>query len=170
MPRFAATGQVRQKTGQQGKRNCLYNYHTRDLNQFPFFNFDKRRKSQGVPNEPLSSIAMDKLNRKQQKIANAEKRMQSHFTIDTMPKLKIAPISKPNRNSIANKTADYKFNLNKIQSLNNPQARSKVAYWAGLRVEGGLNPMGRNADELTRWNDKIMNGGLFEKIGVGLQK
>ena len=98
--------------------------------------------------------------------------MQSHFTIDTMPKLKIAPISKPNRNSQAhqNKTADNKLNLKQIKSTKNAQNRSKVAYWAGLRVEGGLNPMGRNADELTRWNDKIHNGGLFEKIGVGLQK
>ena len=45
----------------------------------------------------------------------------------------------------------------------------KVAFWAGLRVEGGLNPFGINADELTRWNDKINNGGLFEKIGNGLK-
>ncbi len=46
----------------------------------------------------------------------------------------------------------------------------RVSYWAGLRVEGGLSPFGINADELTRWNDKINNGGLFEKIGNGLNK
>jgi len=42
----------------------------------------------------------------------------------------------------------------------------KVAFWAGLRVEGGLSPFGINADALTKWNDKINNGGLFEKIGT----
>ena len=45
----------------------------------------------------------------------------------------------------------------------------RVSYWAGLRVEGGLSPFGINADELTKWNDKINNGGLFEKIGNGLK-
>ena len=49
-----------------------------------------------------------------------------------------------------------------------PHKRGQVNYWAGLRVEGGLNPFGMNADELTRWNDKIYNGGLFEKIGNGM--
>jgi len=36
----------------------------------------------------------------------------------------------------------------------------RVAFWAGLRVEGGLRPFGINADELTRWNDKIHNGNI----------
>ena len=42
----------------------------------------------------------------------------------------------------------------------------KVTFWAGLRVEGSLSPFGINADDLTRWNEKINNGGLFEKIGT----
>ena len=44
-----------------------------------------------------------------------------------------------------------------------------MTYWAGLRVEDGLSPFGISTDELTRWNDKIYNGGLFEKIGSGLK-
>jgi len=47
--------------------------------------------------------------------------------------------------------------------------KRQVSYWAGLRVEGGLSPFGMNCDDLTRWNDKINNGGLFEKIGNGLK-
>ena len=46
----------------------------------------------------------------------------------------------------------------------------QVTFWAGLRVDGGLSPFGINTDDLTRWNDKINNGGLFEKIGNGLKK
>ena len=89
-----------------------------------------------------------------------------------MPKLKISQSKQPNRNSHAqhNKTADHKFNIKEIKSGAQRQNRSKVTYWAGLRVEGGLNPFGMNADELTRWNDKIYNGGLFEKIGYNIQK
>jgi len=45
-----------------------------------------------------------------------------------------------------------------------------VTYWAGLRVEGGISPFGLHSDELTRWNDQIHNGGLFEKIGNGRQQ
>ena len=52
---------------------------------------------------------------------------------------------------------------------NSTKNSRRVSFWAGLRVEGALNPFGINADELTRWNDKIHNGGLFEKIGVGLK-
>ena len=46
----------------------------------------------------------------------------------------------------------------------------QVTFWAGLRVEGSLSPFGINTDDLTRWNAKINNGGLFEKIGNGLKK
>ena len=55
--------------------------------------------------------------------------------------------------------------------VNNTLDQSRqVTFWAGLRVEGSLSPFGINADELTRWNDKINNGGLFEKIGNGTTK
>ena len=40
----------------------------------------------------------------------------------------------------------------------------KVTFWAGLRVEGTLNPFEIKDDDLTKWNDKINNGGLFEKM------
>lgn len=46
----------------------------------------------------------------------------------------------------------------------------KVNFWAGLRVEGGMHPFERGVDQLTRWNDKMYNGGLIEKIGTGLNK
>ena len=44
--------------------------------------------------------------------------MQSHFTIDTMPKLKISQSKQPNRNSQVhhNKTADHKFNFKEVKS------------------------------------------------------
>jgi len=45
-----------------------------------------------------------------------------------------------------------------------------VTFWAGLRVEGGLCGFGLNADEMTKWNSQIHNGGLFEKIGAGIAK
>ena len=54
--------------------------------------------------------------------------------------------------------------------VNTMEKSRQVTFWAGLRVEGSLSPFGINADELTRWNDKINNGGLFEKIGNGTTK
>lgn len=74
--------------------------------------------------------------------------------------------SKKSRNISHPKHATQKSPRNLPNSTKNSR---RVSFWAGLRVEGALNPFGINADELTRWNDKIHNGGLFEKIGVGLK-
>ena len=57
----------------------------------------------------------------------------------------------------------------KFGSGGSTQNAHHVTYWAGLRVEGGLSPFGKSPDDLTKWNDKIMNGGLFEKIGSNLK-
>ena len=81
--------------------------------------------------------------------------MKSHYAIATMPKLKI---SSPN-----SKTTER---LGHQSQMPRSQRHSKkVSFWAGLRVEGGLQPFGIKADSHTRWNDQIYNGGLLEKIG-----
>ena len=78
----------------------------------------------------------------------------------------LCPAPKTSRNISHPTYATQKSPRNLPNSTKNSR---RVSFWAGLRVEGALNPFGINADELTRWNDKIHNGGLFEKIGVGLK-
>ena len=108
---------------------------------------------------------------------------KSQFKIDTMPKLypqrpgpssSVGPVKS---NKAANSRA---HRLYQNCSLGNSARAEKpakslqsggaqVTFWAGLRVEGGLSPFGIGCDDLTRWNDLIHNGGLFEKIGNGLK-
>ena len=58
-------------------------------------------------------------------------------------------------------------NINLSSTCNSKQSDRKVTFWAGLRVEGTLNPFEIKDDNLTKWNDKINNGGLFEKMKIG---
>ena len=60
-------------------------------------------------------------------------------------------------------------NINLGSTCNSKQSDRKVTFWAGLRVEGTLNPFEIKDDNLTKWNDKINNGGLFEKMKIGLK-
>ena len=39
-------------------------------------------------------------------------------------------------------------------------SRTRVAYWAGMRVEGGLSPFNINMDDLTKWNETMKTRGL----------
>ena len=58
-------------------------------------------------------------------------------------------------------------NINFGSTSNSRQSDRKVTFWAGLRVEGELNRFEIKDDDLTKWNDKINNGGLFEKMNIG---
>ena len=42
--------------------------------------------------------------------------------------------------------------------------RNKVTYWAGMRIEGKLDPFDKREDALSKWHTGIANGQLFEKI------
>ena len=149
------------RTKKQQKRHV--NYHTRDLNSFPFFSYEKRRKSHGVPgNEAGMSHQMPMtvmLSEPDEQILAK----RSEMTIDTMPQLAVAP-KKGHRHANSmlptSMTLSVKQNGRPFKQVDLGHAahksttnRTKVAYWAGLRVEGGLSPFGINADDLTRWND-----------------
>ena len=58
-------------------------------------------------------------------------------------------------------------NISLGSTCNSKQSDRKVTFWAGLRVEGTLSPFEIKDDNLTKWNDKINNGGLFEKMKIG---
>ena len=58
-------------------------------------------------------------------------------------------------------------NISLGSTCNSKQSDRKVTFWAGLRVEGTLSPFEIKDDDLTKWNDKIYNGGLFEKMKIG---
>ena len=60
-------------------------------------------------------------------------------------------------------------NISLGSTCNSKQSDRKVTFWAGLRVEGTLSPFEIKDDNLTKWNDKINNGGLFEKMKIGLK-
>ena len=47
--------------------------------------------------------------------------------------------------------------------LQNPK-RKKVTYWAGMRIEGKIEPFDKREDALSKWHTGIANGQLFEKI------
>lgn len=94
------------------------------------------------------------------------------FPIDTMPKYhQNANINLQNPTMMANtKDSSLQFQNTSFASSTKNAGSKKVNFWAGLRVEGGMHPFERGCDQLTRWNDKMYNGGLIEKIGTGLQK
>ena len=83
-----------------------------------------------------------------------------------MPKLN----PKTRQNAKISQSTTNKGNNSRSAAASNIRNSRKVTYWAGLRVEGNLSPFGIATDDLTRWNDKKNNGGLFEKIGQGLAK
>ena len=60
-------------------------------------------------------------------------------------------------------------NISLGSTCNSKRSDRKVTFWAGLRVEGTLSPFEIKDDDLTKWNDKIYNGGLFEKMKIGLK-
>ena len=132
------------------------------MNAYPFFNFDKRRKSQGIPSETRIST-IEQLKTKYDAKAEDEKRIQSHYTIETMPKITCQSSGQATRNLQSHQRTHDPRTFN-----NQRNSKNKVSYWAGLRVEGGLQPFSRHADDMTHWNSQIHNGGLFEKIGAGM--
>ena len=153
------------------------NYHTRDLNQYPFFNYSKRRQSHGVSSQhPMNgAVTSQNLYSNRQRIptdSDQPAAQKSAYDINTMPALfQGTPTNARSQARSISKDSRMFKNIKLGSSTTKAGGNGgKVAYWAGLRVEGGLNPFGRNADEMTQWNDKINNGGLFEKIGSGLKR
>ena len=63
------------------------------------------------------------------------------------------------RNHLANKfrTAQTSTTANPNPSSENSK-RNKVTYWAGMRIEGKLDPFERREDAHSKWHTGIANG------------
>ena len=71
----------------------------------------------------------------------------------------------PNTATAAKRDSRMFANCNLGSSCTSKQSDRKVTFWAGLRVEGTLNPFEIKDDDLTKWNDKTNHGGILSKIG-----
>lgn len=146
-----------------GKPKRHVNYHTRDLSTFPFFSYHKRRQSHAVSGKETGASHQAPLTVKLSEPDENVSSLRSGFAIDSVPKLAVAPKNGHRRHANSMLPSSLTLSGGKdsmsFKSVNLGQAgqktpnRTRVAYWAGLRVEGGLSPFGINVDDLTRWND-----------------
>ena len=74
---------VAPKSQAQARRNkSNVNYHTRDLNVYPFLSYNKRRQSHGMPEGQIPTESSDQANHQRKEGAH-----KSLFNMQTMPKL-----------------------------------------------------------------------------------
>ena len=162
---FLASPTITKKAKSMNKR--AVNYHTRDLSQYPFFNYENtRRPSQGASNHYSGLVASQTVNSGEHLLsdrAHDTNLQKSLYSIDTLPFEKLHMHHQQNNTAKAANSRHFS-NFNSTSKQN-----KKVTYWAGQRIEGGIKPFGLGTDELTRWNDKTNNGGLFENIGKHLK-
>lgn len=138
------------------KKNAGVNYHSRDLfpqPQQPLSNYTSRRVSQYALNDATKGTGPIKpsYSTKAAKMATESSEKE------------LKPVRRVIGRSSGPQLPKRQIGLSPITNHGSATANrshQRVAYWAGLRVEGGLKPFGINADQLTRWNEKVHSGGI----------